>query len=131
MMITDNQFLSSFYSIPCSLCNHPYNDFLFATVNLHTVKATPIACISKNVTVQMDEWISSFSCKFPLPIQTPIQLYSAYYYYELIILILYRSTIQIYPSGWYFIRYWFWRCRNWRRAIVGIQYCEWENHSQH
>lgn len=43
------------------LCNHPYDDFLFASVNLATAKATPIACIPQNVTVQMDEWISSFS----------------------------------------------------------------------
>jgi len=44
-----------------NLCNHPYNDFLFATVNFKTFTSQPIACISTNVTVQMDEWISSFS----------------------------------------------------------------------
>jgi hypothetical protein len=44
-----------------SLCQHPYNNFLFANVNLATAKATPIACIASDVTVDMDEWIASFS----------------------------------------------------------------------
>jgi hypothetical protein len=43
------------------LCQHPYNDFLFAKVDLDTATATPISCIPRDVTVQMDEWISSFS----------------------------------------------------------------------
>jgi len=43
------------------LCNHPYDDFLFADVNLATATATPVACIPKDVVVQMDEWIASFS----------------------------------------------------------------------
>jgi hypothetical protein len=43
------------------LCKHPYNNYLFAKVNLNTATATPIACISRDVTIQMDEWISSFS----------------------------------------------------------------------
>lgn len=43
------------------LCKHPYNDFLFASVDLSTATATPISCIPTDVTVQMDEWISSFS----------------------------------------------------------------------
>jgi len=44
-----------------SLCKHPYNDFLFAKVDLSTATATPIACITQSVTVDMDEWIASFS----------------------------------------------------------------------
>jgi len=43
------------------LCQHPYDDFLFAKVDLATATATPIACIPTDVTIQMDEWISSFS----------------------------------------------------------------------
>jgi len=43
------------------LCKHPYDDFLFAKVNLQMATATPIACIPSDVTVQMDEWIASFS----------------------------------------------------------------------
>jgi len=43
------------------LCNHPYNDFLFAIVNLQRATANLISCIPQNVTVQMDEWIASFS----------------------------------------------------------------------
>jgi len=44
-----------------STCNNPYNDYAFATVNLKTAKATLGNCIQHNVTVVMDEWISSFS----------------------------------------------------------------------
>jgi len=43
------------------LCNNPENNFLFAEVNLQTAKATPVACISQDVVVHMDEWIASFS----------------------------------------------------------------------
>eukprot|EP01116_Phalansterium_solitarium_P011733 TRINITY_DN2749_c0_g3_i1.p1 TRINITY_DN2749_c0_g3~~TRINITY_DN2749_c0_g3_i1.p1 ORF type:complete len:352 (+),score=147.19 TRINITY_DN2749_c0_g3_i1:124-1179(+) len=43
------------------VCDHPYDDFLFAKVDLPTATATPIACIDRNVTVHMDEWIASFS----------------------------------------------------------------------
>eukprot|EP01094_Clydonella_sp_ATCC50884_P000273 TRINITY_DN1021_c0_g1_i2.p1 TRINITY_DN1021_c0_g1~~TRINITY_DN1021_c0_g1_i2.p1 ORF type:complete len:336 (+),score=71.36 TRINITY_DN1021_c0_g1_i2:100-1107(+) len=43
------------------LCRHPYEDFLFANVNLTSAEATPIACIPQKVTIQEDEWISSFS----------------------------------------------------------------------
>lgn len=38
------------------LCKHPYNNFLFSKVDLINAVATPIACISQNVTVHMDEW---------------------------------------------------------------------------
>jgi len=43
------------------LCKHPYDDFLFARVNLTDATAVPISCIPKNITVDMDEWIASFS----------------------------------------------------------------------
>jgi len=43
------------------LCQHPYNDYLFAQVDLMKASAKPIACIPQNVTVHMDEWICSFS----------------------------------------------------------------------
>jgi len=43
------------------LCKHPYDDFLFARVNLADATAVPIACIPQSVTVDMDEWIASFS----------------------------------------------------------------------
>eukprot|EP00003_Mantamonas_plastica_P024871 TRINITY_DN4740_c0_g1_i1.p1 TRINITY_DN4740_c0_g1~~TRINITY_DN4740_c0_g1_i1.p1 ORF type:complete len:383 (+),score=138.99 TRINITY_DN4740_c0_g1_i1:51-1199(+) len=42
-------------------CQHPYNDFAFASVDLNTANATLISCIPKDVTVQEDEWESSFS----------------------------------------------------------------------
>jgi len=57
---TDGNFLTWMYGFE-SLCKHPYDDFLFAYVNLADASATPIACIEKNVTVHEDEWISSFS----------------------------------------------------------------------
>jgi len=44
-----------------SLCQHPYNNFLFAKVNLAGAKAAPVSCIPQEVTVNMDEWIASFS----------------------------------------------------------------------
>jgi hypothetical protein len=43
------------------LCKHPYNNFLFAKVNLNTATAKPIGCIDKDLSIQMDEWISTFS----------------------------------------------------------------------
>lgn len=43
------------------LCAHPDNNFLFARVNFSTAVATPIACIQRNETIHMNEWISSFS----------------------------------------------------------------------
>jgi len=49
--------VDGFYSI----CKNPYNDYAFATVNLKSAKATLGTCIQHNVTVAMDEWISSFS----------------------------------------------------------------------
>jgi len=42
-----------------SYCQHPYNDFLFARVNLLTAEAKPIACI--NVTIQEEPWESAFN----------------------------------------------------------------------
>jgi hypothetical protein len=42
-------------------CRHPYNDFLFAQVDIESAAAVPIACIPHNVTVDFQEWISSFS----------------------------------------------------------------------
>jgi len=50
-----------------NLCNNPYDDFLFARVNLNTGKATPLGCIPKNVIDQEDEWISDFSNDNPRP----------------------------------------------------------------
>jgi len=44
-----------------STCQDPYNNFAFATVNLASASATLINCISHNATIDMDEWISSFS----------------------------------------------------------------------
>jgi len=44
-----------------SLCRHPFDNFLFASVNVSSATASPIACISRNVTIDMDEWIASFS----------------------------------------------------------------------
>jgi len=44
-----------------SLCNNPYDEFLFGYVNLEKATAEPIACISTDTVVDMDEWISSFS----------------------------------------------------------------------
>jgi len=49
------------------LCDNPYDDFLFARVNLLTATATPIACIPKSVVDQEDEWISDFSLDNPNP----------------------------------------------------------------
>jgi len=43
------------------LCKHPYNDFLFAQVNLHTGKARPVACLDHSVSIQEDEWIAAFT----------------------------------------------------------------------
>lgn len=43
------------------ICKHPYDDFLFARVDLHKATATPISCIPRDVTVQEDEWIGSFA----------------------------------------------------------------------
>jgi len=40
-------------------CQHPYNEFLFARVNLLTAAAKPIACI--NVTIQEGPWESAFN----------------------------------------------------------------------
>jgi hypothetical protein len=44
-------------------CQHPYEDFLFAAVDPATATATPIACMSKNTTVHMDEWIADFNAE--------------------------------------------------------------------
>lgn len=44
-----------------SLCRHPYEDFLFANVNLTSAEADPIACMPRDVSIQEAEWISSFS----------------------------------------------------------------------
>jgi len=54
----DGTILSWMYGLE-GLCKN--NDFLFAKVNLTDATAIPIACIPKNVTVDMDEWIASFS----------------------------------------------------------------------
>jgi hypothetical protein len=35
------------------LCDHPYNDFLFAKVWLDTASAVPIACIPRSVTIHV------------------------------------------------------------------------------
>ena len=43
------------------VCKHPYNDFAFAHVNLQAATARLVACIPRNVTLHMDEWISSFN----------------------------------------------------------------------
>jgi len=59
--VQSNGNLLSFIEGFSHLCQHPYDDYLFAQVNLATATATPIACIPKNVTIDMDEWISSFS----------------------------------------------------------------------
>src|SRR5207237_37666 len=44
-----------------SLCQDPYNNFLFADVHLPSASIVPRACISQNVTVHSGPWISSFS----------------------------------------------------------------------
>merc|ERR1712137_561526 len=44
-----------------TLCKHPYEDFVFVNLNLTDATTEPIACISKNTTIQEEEWISSFS----------------------------------------------------------------------
>eukprot|EP01121_Diplochlamys_sp_Union-15-3_P017159 TRINITY_DN598_c0_g1_i3.p1 TRINITY_DN598_c0_g1~~TRINITY_DN598_c0_g1_i3.p1 ORF type:complete len:230 (-),score=47.03 TRINITY_DN598_c0_g1_i3:64-753(-) len=44
-----------------SVCKHPYDNFLFATVNLRNASATPIACIPTNVTDHEGPWVSDFS----------------------------------------------------------------------
>jgi len=43
------------------VCKHPYNDFAFAKLSLDTAQATLIACMDRNITLHMDEWITSFS----------------------------------------------------------------------
>jgi hypothetical protein len=40
------------------ICKHPYNDFLFAKVNLASATATPLSCIPNDVTVQVDIFYS-------------------------------------------------------------------------
>jgi len=42
-------------------CQDPYNDFAFASVTLDAGTAKLVNCIQHNVTVHMDEWITSFS----------------------------------------------------------------------
>jgi len=44
-----------------SVCNDPYNNFLFASVDLNNAIANPLVCIPSTAIIQMDEWISSFS----------------------------------------------------------------------
>jgi len=39
----------------------PLDSYLFARLNLSAATATPIACVPKNVIIQEDEWIASFS----------------------------------------------------------------------
>lgn len=53
------------------VCNDPYNEFLFASVNLAGAQATPIACIPTSAVDQEDEWyeVNWFwfcCCEFPL-----------------------------------------------------------------
>jgi len=42
-------------------CQHPYNNFAFAQVNLPQATAKLGVCVSRNTTIHMDEWISSFN----------------------------------------------------------------------
>eukprot|EP00998_Keelungia_sp_KM082_P005487 NODE_1808_length_1209_cov_47.543438_g1793_i0.p2 GENE.NODE_1808_length_1209_cov_47.543438_g1793_i0~~NODE_1808_length_1209_cov_47.543438_g1793_i0.p2 ORF type:complete len:368 (+),score=107.53 NODE_1808_length_1209_cov_47.543438_g1793_i0:24-1127(+) len=46
---------------PESECEHPYNNFLFGHVSPGAATMKPIACISKDVTVDTAEWIAAFS----------------------------------------------------------------------
>jgi len=43
------------------LCDHPYDNFLFANVDLEKATAIPIKCIPKDVVIHEAQWISSFS----------------------------------------------------------------------
>jgi hypothetical protein len=43
------------------VCNDPFNNYLFARVNLATATATPIACISNSTVIDEGPWMSSFS----------------------------------------------------------------------
>jgi len=43
------------------ICQHPYNNFAFAMVNLPQATAKLTVCVSRNTTIHMDEWISSFN----------------------------------------------------------------------
>mmetsp|Transcript_10947 Transcript_10947/g.44775 ORF Transcript_10947/g.44775 Transcript_10947/m.44775 type:complete len:136 (-) Transcript_10947:1368-1775(-) len=44
-----------------SLCQHPYESYLFLNLNLEDASTEPVACIWRNTTIQDDEWISSFN----------------------------------------------------------------------
>lgn len=43
------------------VCNDPFNNYLFAHVNLATATATPIACIANSTVIHEGPWVSSFS----------------------------------------------------------------------
>ena len=42
-------------------CNHPENNYLFGYVDFTTSSLSLIACIPTSITIDMDEWIASFS----------------------------------------------------------------------
>ena len=44
-----------------SACRQSLNSYLFATLDLSTAQATPIACVPSNLTIDFDEWIAAFS----------------------------------------------------------------------
>ena len=45
----------------CPSENSPNPGFAFGTVDLSTAKATKTACLASNATIDMDEWVASFS----------------------------------------------------------------------
>jgi pyruvate/2-oxoglutarate dehydrogenase complex dihydrolipoamide dehydrogenase (E3) component len=49
-----------------NICQHPYNNFALANVTLNTATASLVACMDHNVTLHMDEWITSFSADHTL-----------------------------------------------------------------
>lgn len=44
-----------------SECQHPYNNFAFATIDLKSGKATLVACVAKDVVIDTDPTVGAFS----------------------------------------------------------------------